>query len=139
MLSFGARRLPPDFSLEAADCLSLYRAFEASQDQLDFDIRPLDPTHFFENARGSLLRQKDILQYEAALTEHISALIDSTDPQDEGSPLNTVIKKVSDPAVEKIDPRYIPDSNLFFGNLITLLSDLHASGDLVSSGRGSHE
>ena len=132
MLSFGARRLPPDFSLEAADCLSLFRAFEKSRERLGFDIEPLDPTRFFEDARGELLKQKDILRYEAALTERVSALIDSTDPQDQNSSLNGIIKIVSDPVLEKIDEKYVPDSKLYFANLIQLVSDLHASGDLVS-------
>ena len=132
MLSFGARHLPPDFSLEAADCLSLYRAFEPHRSQLPFDLEQLNPNLFFKNASGALLRQKDILRYEAALSECISTLIDSTDPQDQTSVLNSIIKNVSDPVTEKIDPRYIPDSKTFYTNLITLISDLHADGDLVS-------
>ena len=132
MLSFGARRLPPDFSLEAADCLSLFHAFNSCRDRLEFDLHSLDPTKFFADAKGLLLKQKDILRYEAALTGHISALIDSTDPQDQGSVLNNVITKVSDPVTLKADQRYIPDSKQFYSNLITLISDLHASGDLVS-------
>ena len=131
MLSFGVRRLPPDFSLEAADCLSLYRAFKASQERLDFDIKSLDPTQFFKDSQGSLLKQRNILHYEAALTERISTMIDSTDPQEQGSVLNTIIGAVTDPVLEKIDHRYVPDSKQHFANLISLVSDLHADGDLV--------
>ncbi len=131
MLSFGARRLPPDFSLEAADCLSLYSALETCRERLEFDLDPQDPTRFFGNAKGSLLKQKDILRYEAALIGQISAMIDSTDPQDQKSVLNHVIKAVSDPLLENADQTYIPNSKQFYANLITLVSDLHASGDLV--------
>ncbi|KAI0638272.1 P-loop containing nucleoside triphosphate hydrolase protein [Trametes polyzona] len=130
MLSFGARSLPPDFALEAADCLSLYRAFESLKDRVDFDVDALEPTRFFADSKGALLKQKDILRYEAALTKQVSAMMESTDPQDPGSVLNGVIQRVSDPVVEKADQRYIPTSGEFFANLITLVSDLQASGDL---------
>ncbi|TFK94713.1 P-loop containing nucleoside triphosphate hydrolase protein [Polyporus arcularius HHB13444] len=130
MLSFGARRLPPDFSLESADCLSLYHAFESIKDRLGFDVSGLDPTHFFADQRGTLLKQKDILRYEAALTDRVSEMIESTDPQDQNSVLNGIIEKVSDPVTKKADQQYVPDAGQFFANLITLLSDLHASGDL---------
>ncbi|KAI0720199.1 P-loop containing nucleoside triphosphate hydrolase protein [Cerioporus squamosus] len=130
MLSFGARRLPPDFSLESADCLSLYHAFESSKERLGFDVSALDPTQFFAGQKGSLLKQKDILRYEAALTDRVSEMIDSTDPQDPNSVLNGIIEKVSDPVTRKADQQYVPDAGQFFANLITLLSDLHASGDL---------
>ena len=132
LLSFGTRRLPPDFSLEAADCLSLYRAFESCVDDLGFDLEPLNPTRFFEDSSRSFLKQKDILRYEAALVAHISTLMASAHPQDQNSALNTVIKRVSDHALEKVDQGYIPDAKRFYTNLITLLSDMHASGDLVS-------
>ncbi|KAI0375726.1 P-loop containing nucleoside triphosphate hydrolase protein [Pilatotrama ljubarskyi] len=130
MLSFGARSLPPDFSLEAADCLSLYRAFESFRDKLGFDLDALNPTRFFSDSKGTLLKQKDILRYEAALTKHVSELMESTDPQDPNSVLNGVIKKVSDPVLDQADQRYIPTSSEFFQNLITLVSDLQANGDL---------
>ncbi|RPD67074.1 P-loop containing nucleoside triphosphate hydrolase protein [Lentinus tigrinus ALCF2SS1-7] len=130
MLSFGARRLPPDFSLESADCLSLYQAFESFKERLEFDVSGLDPTNFFANQKGSLLKQKDILRYEKALTDKVSEMIDSTDPQDQNSVLNSIIEKVSDPITQKVDQQYVPDAGQFFANLITLISDLHASGDL---------
>ncbi|EJF61300.1 P-loop containing nucleoside triphosphate hydrolase protein [Dichomitus squalens LYAD-421 SS1] len=130
MLSFGARRLPPDFSLEAADCLSLYHALESVRDRLHFDVGSLDPTLFFADSKGILLKQRDILRYEAALTGHVSELIDSTDPQDPNSVLNQVIRHVSDPVIAKVDQRFVPNADAFFRNLIGLVSDLHANGDL---------
>ncbi|KAI9000928.1 P-loop containing nucleoside triphosphate hydrolase protein [Trametes punicea] len=130
MLSFGARSLPPDFSLEAADCLSLFRAFEAYRDKVEFNIDDLNPTRFFSESRGTLLKQKDILRYEAALTKQVEAMMQSTDPQDPTTVLNGVIKKVSDPMIEKADQRYIPARGEFFANLTSLVSDLHANGDL---------
>ncbi|KAI0660897.1 P-loop containing nucleoside triphosphate hydrolase protein [Cubamyces menziesii] len=130
MLSFGARSLPPDFSLEAADCLSLYRAFDAHKDKLGFNLDELNPTRFFAESKGTLLKQKDILRYEAALTKRISEMMETTDPQDPNTVLSSVIKKVSDPMVDKADQSYIPTSGEFYANLITLVSDLHANGDL---------
>ncbi|KAI0750894.1 P-loop containing nucleoside triphosphate hydrolase protein [Daedaleopsis nitida] len=130
MLSFGARSLPPDFSLEAADCLSLYQAFQFSKDRLGFDVDSLNPTQFLAYAKGALLRQKDILRYEAALTTQVATMVDSTDPMDQTSVLNQVIKKVSDPVLEETDQSYVPDAEKFYASLITLISDLNASGDL---------
>lgn len=132
MLSFGARSLPSDFSLEAADCLSLFYALGDFRDRLSFDLDALDPTRFFPDSKGTLLKQKEILRYEAALTKEISEMMESNDPQDQDSVLNGVIRKVSDPMVEAADQRYIPAAQPFYTNLITLVSDLQASGDLVS-------
>ncbi|OJT09010.1 hypothetical protein TRAPUB_91 [Trametes pubescens] len=131
VLLFGARSLPPDFSLEVADCLSLYHALQPFKDQLVFDLDALDPTRFFAESKGILLKQNDILSYEAALTEQVSAMMESTDPQDPNSALNGVIKKVSDPMLDKADQRYIPASGQFYTNLIALLADLQMSGDLA--------
>ena len=133
MLSFGARRLPPDFSLEAADCLTLYHALESVREKLDFDFGRLYPKVFFADRKSALLTQKDILSYEAALTTRVSDLIDSTDPQDQQSTLRQIIQDLSDPFVAKADEGFVPSADAFFHNLITLVSDLPASGDLVSS------
>ena len=51
MLSFGARRLPPDFSLEAADCLTLYHALESVREKLDFDVGRLTPRSSLRTAK----------------------------------------------------------------------------------------
>ena len=88
---------------------------------------------FFADQKGSLLKQKDILHYEKAPTDRVSEMIDSTDPQDQGSVLNSVIQKVSDPVTLKADRQFVPDAGQFYSNLIALGSDRHASGDLVSS------
>ncbi|EJF64914.1 P-loop containing nucleoside triphosphate hydrolase protein [Dichomitus squalens LYAD-421 SS1] len=130
MLSFGARHLPPDFSLEAGDCLSLYHALESVRDRLHFNVGSLDPTPFFADLKGVLLKQRDILRYEAVLTGHVSELIESTDPLDQDSVLNQVIRHVSDPVIVKVNQRFIPDADAFFRNLIGLVSDLHINGDL---------
>ncbi|KAH9899786.1 P-loop containing nucleoside triphosphate hydrolase protein [Cubamyces lactineus] len=130
MLSFGARSLPPDFSLEAADCLSLYRAFDAHKDKLGFNLDELSPTRFFAESKGTLLKQKDILRYEAALTKRISEMMETADPQDPGTVLSSMIRKVSDPLVDKADQSYIPTAGEFYANLITLVADLQANGDL---------
>ncbi|KAH9846953.1 P-loop containing nucleoside triphosphate hydrolase protein [Lenzites betulinus] len=130
MLAFGARGLPPDFSLEASDCLSLYHAFKSCDDRLGFDTAVLNPTAFFASSKGIMLKQKDILRYETALTKEISTLVETTDSQDFDSALNSVIKIVSDPVLDKADQQYVPTHDEFYNNLITLVSDLHVSGDL---------
>ena len=112
--------------------MSLYHALTALRERLDFDVGSLDPTVFFADSKGALLKQRDILRYEAALTSHVSAMIESTDPQDQNSVLNQVIRHVSDPVLAKVDQRFIPDASAFYRNLISLVSDLHANGDLVS-------
>lgn len=133
MLSCGARSLPPDFSLEAADCLSLYHALRPFRGQLAFNLDALDPTRFFAESKGTILKQKDVLRYEAALTEQVLAMLESTDPQDQNSVLNVVVKTVSDPMIDKADQRYVPASGQFYTNLIALVADLQASDDLASS------
>ncbi|KAH9932994.1 P-loop containing nucleoside triphosphate hydrolase protein [Fomitopsis serialis] len=100
LLSFGAHEIPPDFSLEAADCLSLYEAL------------------------------RDVLRYEADLKKIVDQLIATEDQQDDRSVMNKVIGHLVDPVVKTVDHHAIPSRRQFMDNLIYLVSDLHANGDL---------
>ncbi len=132
MLSFGGRTLPPDFSLEAADCLTLFTALVSQRDRVQFDSDSFDPMRFF--TQTALLTQKDILGYEAILRDTLSEVIAISDPHDESSPLNAIVRQVQDPAIAEMTSAQqndVPSPKQILSNLIHLVSDLHTSGDLV--------
>ncbi|KDQ52162.1 hypothetical protein JAAARDRAFT_73245 [Jaapia argillacea MUCL 33604] len=133
MLSFGARVLPPDLSLESADTLSLFDALTAHRETISLmaNIDDLDPSKFLP--KGRLLRQKDILEYEGALKDVLSHLLISENAQDSTSTLHQVIHRLNDPiqsTVPEASLNTLPSTTEFRSNLIHLLSDLHISGDL---------
>ncbi|CCM02168.1 uncharacterized protein FIBRA_04246 [Fibroporia radiculosa] len=129
LLSFGVRDLPPDFSLEASDCLTLFRAFWTLREKLDFDVQELEPSRFFTDSPVKLLRQKDILKYESALKVHLSNLV--TSDSDTSRPLlDGVISHLTDPTLKNMDHHSIPPAPDFYKNLIFLLADLHSKNDL---------
>jgi hypothetical protein len=132
MLSFGARAMPPDLALEASDTLALYGALVACQDRLPVNLDHLQPSNFFTD--HSLLRQKDILRYEAALKDVLEPLLSSGDPQDMSSPLYSVIHHLEDEVMQEIPQTLlnsVPSRGSFRSNLIHFFSDLHVNGDLV--------
>jgi ATP-dependent RNA helicase DDX60 len=135
LLSFGPRGLPPDFSLEAADCLSLYRAFLSVYNNIDFDIGELHP---LQNLPGEmLLKQKDVLHYEKILKAKLEAIVSSSDTQDPSSLLNQIVCQVQDPVLAKIPlhERTLPaPAVVILSRLLGLVADLHKGGDLVSVG-----
>ena len=133
MLSFGARSLPADLALEASDTLTLFRALSNIKDRLQTDVQNLHPTRFF--SKHGLLRQKDILRYEAALKDVLNPLIISDDPNDPKSPLALVVQQLKDPLLLEIPDDLLnqaPSRSDFRENLIHFVSDLHVNGDLVS-------
>lgn len=133
MLSFGARSLPADLALEASDTLSLFCALSTTKHRLQTDIESLHPNKFFH--RHGLLRQKDILRYEAALKDVLTPLIVSNDPNDPDSALASVVRQLEDPLLQGIPKsllNQIPSRLAFRRNLIHFASDLHVNGDLVS-------
>ena len=133
MLGFGVHELPPDFALEAADCLSLYEALSVhSSLNSSCALHTLEPVHFFTGDGSSrLLRQKDILQYESHLKKILNELLASDDRHGDQSILNNVIRRLDDSVVRNTNHYAVPDREEFQKNLIYLLSDLHATGDLV--------
>jgi hypothetical protein len=122
------RSLPSDLSLEAADTLALYQALKSSD---HVGLEHLEPTVFF--AHSPVLRQKDIIRYEAALKNVLSNLIASYDPRLQSS-LSTVIRQLQDPVLRDIPALLlsaVPSQERFRKELILLLSDLHVDGNLV--------
>ncbi|KAF9461731.1 hypothetical protein BDZ94DRAFT_800063 [Collybia nuda] len=132
LLSFGARSLPTDLALEAGDLLKLHDALKSYEHILDVNIDALEPVKFFtSNLR--MLKQKDILEYEAELKAVVSKLISSYDALDRSSPLHGIIHKLEDPDIGKI-PEFVlntsPSRKTFTSNLIYLLADLNSRGEL---------
>ncbi|KZT04532.1 P-loop containing nucleoside triphosphate hydrolase protein [Laetiporus sulphureus 93-53] len=129
LLSFGATELPPDFSLEAADCLSLFNALRDHCDS-SYDIEALDPTRFFSSCPVKLLRQKDILKYEDALKAVVSSLLTSVNSPESPSVINDVVLHLTDPLLKQGNHDSVPAKDDFYENVIYLVSDLHSRGDL---------
>ncbi|EKM57510.1 uncharacterized protein PHACADRAFT_192658 [Phanerochaete carnosa HHB-10118-sp] len=131
LLSFGARALPSDFSLESADCLSLFNAFVSAEGEDAPNLQILDPRKYFR--RGSLLKQKDILEYEVALKERLASMITDVETQDMASPLSQVVRKLQDPLLSElseVERNATTSVHDIFDNLLYLVCDLHANGDL---------
>ncbi|THH31062.1 hypothetical protein EUX98_g3125 [Antrodiella citrinella] len=126
LLTSGGRTLPPDFALESRDCLTLYNALYELQSELLIDVTDLKPAKFFK--KSELLRQKDILSYEAQLKDVLIKLMEQSDPRDPASPIQKIVSKMQDEVVATYDT--VPDDNVFLDNIVYMLSDLHASGDL---------
>lgn len=138
LLSFGARSLPEDLALEAGDTLKLYQALAPYEGVSNCDIASLEPTTFFAS-RKTLLRQKDVLEYEAKLKGVLSKFITIFDSQNPVSALYKVIHKLEDPAIAAIPVEKravklntVPSRTSFRFNLVYLLGDLHSRGELVS-------
>ncbi|KAH8804309.1 hypothetical protein DL96DRAFT_1631701 [Flagelloscypha sp. PMI_526] len=118
LLSEHARTLPSDLALEARDCLSLYQALK--------DLGILDGEHLAPpkslRSSGELLRQADILRYEAELKEVVVAAISQPEV------LKGITKKLSPRHLDATDAP--PSRDDFLDNLIALLADLHAEDKL---------
>lgn len=134
LLSFGPHGLPSDLSLEAADTLTLFKALCAVEHDIEYDIGFLNPPKFFSSVTSGLLRQKDILLYEAELKSVLINLMDKLDPRNLSNPLGRVIRSLQDPVVYKPSRKtkdLIPSPHAFKNDLLTLLSDLHTKNELV--------
>lgn len=128
MLSFGARSLPPDLSLEASDVLTLYQAMTFCQGISKHHLEALDPRKFF--LQNQFLRQEDIIRYESALKEVLADLIASYDPRDSSSPVHTIVERLRDPVMARISGA-APSRESYLSNMIHLIADLHTQGELV--------
>ncbi|KAG1807233.1 hypothetical protein EV424DRAFT_1474227 [Suillus variegatus] len=114
ILSSSARSLPSDLALEAPSILAA-----------------LDPAVFFSSSK--LLQQKDVIQYEEALKQHLIPLLSSFDSQDSGMPLSRVIVQLRDDDLSRIPDRVLnsaPSRVVSSDNIIHLVADLHTQGDL---------
>ena len=134
MLAFGPRSIPSDLALEAADTLTLYRALAMHGDMSTSTLNTLDPLKFFPSDR--LLQQMDVIAYDAALKACLAPMISKLDPRNQAAPLYKVIASLEDEALSRVPTEAInaqPERTTFKENLIHLVCDLHAQGDLVSS------
>lgn len=127
LLSFGTRELPPDFSLEASDCLSLFATLQHFRAGIPFDTDELHPAKFFASSSVKLLRQKDVLEYEAALKVVLARLLESAEC---GPVLARITSHLTDPSLRQLDAQFIPPMPSFRSNLIYFLADLRSKGDL---------
>ena len=134
VLSFGSGGLPSDLALEARDTLMLYQALEEMPNILTAEDRSrLQPQNFFSGDR--LLRQEDIIGYESELKRTVVSLMDTAKSKDEGyRQLSSLTKRLTDPHIRQMNSTQLntlPEKTEFFKNLLGLLCDLHAQGDLV--------
>ncbi|RXW18628.1 hypothetical protein EST38_g7226 [Candolleomyces aberdarensis] len=135
-LSFGRADIPDDLALEARDTLSLYEALKTLGPNAGLDFSSLDPSVFFAGKNG-LLRQKDILEYEAKLKTALVELPSEYDSSDgksksRNSLMLDVVSQLQDPVLKSMgsDLDKAPNRASFTGNLIHLLADLHVQKEL---------
>ncbi|KAG1903002.1 uncharacterized protein F5891DRAFT_111844 [Suillus fuscotomentosus] len=131
ILSSSARSLPSDLALEAVDTLHLYHALSMCNALQPSILAALDPAVFFSSSKP--LQQKDVIQYEEALKQHLVPLLSSFDSQDSGTPLSRVIVQLQDDDLSRIPDRVLnsaPSRVVSSDNIIHLVADLHTQGDL---------
>ncbi|KAF8551588.1 P-loop containing nucleoside triphosphate hydrolase protein [Imleria badia] len=131
MLAFGPRTIPSDLALEASDTLTLYQALMAHGDLPPSTLDTLDPLNFFPSDR--LLQQTDVIRYDAALKACLVPMVDQFDPRNTAAPLYKVIASLEDVTLSRVPTEVIntqPERTDFKNNLIHLVCDLHAQGDL---------
>lgn len=142
ILGWGTAALPSDFALEAQDTLSLYDALLQHKAMLPDSVVKalpgLHPTRFFASKQqAQLLRQQDVLLYEAELLRTIQPLLDDHSGRRPSSVsvLQLIIKYLKDPLLRDAemieDLNVAPSPSRFLDNLISLVADLQVSGDLV--------
>ena len=130
----GIKELPSDLALEAHDCATLYKAM--SMHSKDPEVSKLKPTRFFKKLaeKGIFLQQKDIIRYEQELKTVLTRWLAEEDAREEDSTIRKVVKQLTDKEVGLPEPEEaLENGELFSRNLVNLLADLHANGDLVSA------
>ncbi|PVG01333.1 P-loop containing nucleoside triphosphate hydrolase protein, partial [Serendipita vermifera] len=127
----GITELPSDLALEARDCATLYKAMcDHSSDPI---LAKLKPTKFFEKLanKGIFLQQSDVIKYETALKEVLTKWLQEEDAHKPTSTIRKVVKQLTDKEVgSKEAETALEDSEIFHGNLVNMLADLHSTGDL---------
>ncbi|TDL25294.1 P-loop containing nucleoside triphosphate hydrolase protein [Rickenella mellea] len=131
MLAFGGATLPPDFTLEAADTLSLFNAMVACGSGQPDELRSISPSQFFSNA--GFLRQREVISYEERLNQHIQELLASPGSREANSALQKMIEYLQDPELSKVPDEHLnitPSVDDFLRNLTPFLADLYHAGKL---------
>ncbi|KAG1729573.1 hypothetical protein EDB19DRAFT_1938407 [Suillus lakei] len=121
ILSFSARSLPSDLALEAVDSLNLYCALRSCAALEPSILATLDPA------------ARDVIRYEEALKQHLAPLLSSFDSRDSETPLSRVITQLQDDVLARVPDKVLnsqPGRVVSGCNLIHLVADLHAQGDL---------
>ena len=134
MILFDAQQIPSDLSLEAADTLSLYHALSSIEKDVSHHIKALDPEVFFHGS-SRLLSQRDVLDYESRLKSVVVALLTSSDMRDPNSAMRRVIRSLQGPISSPNEEEIMQNNNTSISaihrDIIVLLADLNARGDLV--------
>ncbi|KAF8505147.1 hypothetical protein JB92DRAFT_2966409 [Gautieria morchelliformis] len=123
--------LPPDFTLEARDCLTLFQALRKLGDTAGItedDLGKLDPTKFFDPP--TFLKQQHILRYEQTLIRVISKLREMPASHET---LQEIVHQLTDDEIYKAPDDLLsiaPEITELEGSLPHLVSDLYAEGDL---------
>ncbi|KAL4072373.1 hypothetical protein V8B97DRAFT_1958702 [Scleroderma yunnanense] len=131
MLAFGARSIPSDLALESLDTLTLFQVLKTHGGLSPLDLEKLEPTNFFPQKK--FLQQKDVISYDKELKAYLAPMMSSFDPYDSKTHLSRVISGLEDSALSRVPSNVIntpPDRATFKKNLIYLVADLHAQGDL---------
>ncbi|KAJ2912887.1 hypothetical protein MD484_g7532, partial [Candolleomyces efflorescens] len=134
-LSFGRAELPDDLALEARDTLTLFQAMKTAGSTVGLDFSSLEPSVFFAQKDG-LLRQKDILEYEAKLKTTLRELPSEHDGDGKAKFHNNlvldIVSQLQDPVLKKLGLKLdrAPTRESFTKNLIHLLADLHVQNEL---------
>lgn len=136
----GIQEIPADLALEARDCATLYKAM--AEHSKDPNVAKLKPTKFFEKngEDGVFLQQRDIIKYEEALKAKLTQWLREPDAHEATSTIQKVVKSLTDKeAGTEQNEKLLQDQKFFDRNLLNLLADLHASGDLVCTFLQLHE
>lgn len=128
----GIQEIPSDLALEARDCATLYKAM--AEHSKDPSVAKLKPTKFFEkeDEAGLFLQQKDIIRFEEALKAKLTEWLRENNAHEPTSTIQKVVKSLTDKeAGSEENEQLLRQPSIFAKNLLNLLADLHASGDLV--------
>lgn len=126
--------LPADVALESRDCLTLYQALVKSAGNTSKSrLSELEPNTFFKSRASTLLRQKDVLEYEATLKRELDVFVRSSD-ENERQLARDVIDNLSQGFVDdSVSPQseYFLDKEDIGSELVSLLEVLDKQQDLV--------
>ena len=126
--------MPSDLALESRDCLQLFDILLAQAESLGLADRftALNPEIYFADRSTSLLRQADIIKYEAALKVAVHELLESENSKETDVGQNTITALAPIPLKDG-DRHLIGATRTDLGeDLANLLSALERKGDLVS-------
>ena len=135
-LGFRIQDIPDDLSLESRDCLSLYDAMkEVVGPERQAELAELDPLLFFNARANTFFRQKDVLEYEAALKTKLQQWMSApggSDPNASAQQVIALLSRSIKPASTDAAADFGMSKEAKQSELVKLLSDLHHQNDLVN-------